>query len=145
MVRLLGSCRSPETRNSVGRHDTPTLAPAHNSFLDLVSTQVGRRSISSRLVRIACVRCSLLRPDPAQRARLEEIRDNLLARIAKAQREGWLGEVDRLKVSLASANDKLAQLDRRNSSRSRATVELGTPTVTPPDQSWRAAHPTNPR
>ncbi|MBS2967179.1 hypothetical protein KGA66_29395, partial [Actinocrinis puniceicyclus] len=29
----------------------------------------------------ACVRCSLLRPDPAQRQRLEEIHDNLQARV----------------------------------------------------------------
>ncbi len=73
----------------------------------------------------ACVRCSLLRPDPAQRARLEEIRDNLLARIAEAEREGWLGEVEGLKVSLAGANDKLAQLDRR--ARDTITVDLGMP------------------
>jgi uncharacterized Zn finger protein len=79
----------------------------------------------------ACVRCSLLRPDPAQRARLEEIRDNLLARIAEAQREGWLGEVEGLQVSLAGANDKLAQLDRCSSSRSPAVVKLGMPTVLP--------------
>ncbi len=89
----------------------------------------------------ACVRCSLLRPDPAQRARLEEIRDNLLARIAEAQREGWLGEVEGLQVSLVGANDKLAQLDRHV--RSHATVDLGIPTVIPPDQSWRAAQTTN--
>ncbi|MET7565983.1 hypothetical protein ABZS95_38695 [Streptomyces sp. NPDC005479] len=49
----------------------------------------------------ACVHCSLLRPDPAQRGRLEEIRDNLLARIAEAERAGWLGEIEGLKVSLA--------------------------------------------
>jgi integrase len=77
----------------------------------------------------ACVRCSLLRPDPAQRARLEEIRDNLTARIAEAQREGWLGEVEGLQVSLAGANDKLAQLDRRDSSHNRTIVELGMPTI----------------
>jgi hypothetical protein len=75
----------------------------------------------------ACVRCSLLRPDPAQRARLEEIRDNLITRIAEAEREGWLGEVEGLQVSLAGANDKLAQLDRR--ARSRTVVDLGIPTV----------------
>lgn len=61
----------------------------------------------------ACVRCSLLQPDPAQRGRLEEIRDNLLARIAEAEREGWLGEVEGLRVSLAGAEDKLVQMDRR--------------------------------
>ncbi|MEU6494204.1 hypothetical protein ABZ890_28045 [Streptomyces sp. NPDC046984] len=59
----------------------------------------------------ACVRCSLLRPDPAQRARLTYIRDNLIARIAEAEREDWLGEVEVLQTSLAGAQDKLAQLD----------------------------------
>ena len=45
----------------------------------------------------------------------------------EADREGWLGEVEGLQVSLAGANDKLAQLDRRT--RSRTTVDLGIPTV----------------
>lgn len=74
----------------------------------------------------ACVRCSLLRPDPAQRQRLEEIHDNLIARIAEAQREGWLGEVEGLQVSLAGAKDKLAQITRRVTG---AVVELPIPTM----------------
>jgi integrase len=61
----------------------------------------------------ACVRCALLWPDPAQRSRLVEIRDNLQARIAEAKREGWLGEVEGLQVSLAGAEQKLTQLDQR--------------------------------
>lgn len=60
----------------------------------------------------ACVRCLMLWPDPAQRDRLVEIRDNLHARIAEAEREGWLGEVDGLRVSLAGDDDKLAQMTR---------------------------------
>jgi len=60
----------------------------------------------------ACLRCSLLRPDPAQRPRLVEIRNNLHARIAEARREGWLGEVDGLQISLTGARQKLDQLDR---------------------------------
>ncbi|MGW3660396.1 hypothetical protein ACWD6R_34235 [Streptomyces sp. NPDC005151] len=44
----------------------------------------------------------MLRPDPAQRHRLVEIRDNLIARIAEAEREGWLGEIEGLQVSLSS-------------------------------------------
>jgi integrase len=72
----------------------------------------------------ACVRCPLLWPDTAQRDRLVEIRDNLLARIAEAEREGWLGEVEGLQVSLAGANDKLAQLDRRARD---TTIDLGMP------------------
>ncbi|MHB8505952.1 MAG: tyrosine-type recombinase/integrase [Acidimicrobiales bacterium] len=60
----------------------------------------------------ACVRCPMLWSDPAQRPRLVEIRDNLTARIAEAERESWLGEVDGLQVSLAGATDKLTQMDR---------------------------------
>ena len=73
----------------------------------------------------ACVRCPMLWPDPAQRGRLVEIRDNLTARIAEAGREGWLGEVDGLEVSLAGAAEKLAQIDRHGSH--TATVQLGRP------------------
>ena len=44
-----------------------------------------------------------LRVDPQQRSRILEIRDNLLARIDEARREGWLGEAEGLNVSLAAA------------------------------------------
>jgi hypothetical protein len=88
----------------------------------------GRAFASSCVHEHACVRCPLLWPDPAQRHRLLEIRDNLSARIAEAEREGWLGEVEGLQVSLAGAEDKLAQIDRRN--RQITTTELGIPTVT---------------
>jgi hypothetical protein len=54
----------------------------------------------------------LLRPDPAQRQRLLDVRDNLIARIDEARREGWLGEVEGLQISLAAARSKLAQLDQ---------------------------------
>jgi hypothetical protein len=65
-------------------------------------------------------------PDPAQRARIVEIRDNLQARIAEAEREGWLGEVEGLQISLAGANDKLAHIDRRPTSQ---LVNLGVPSL----------------
>ncbi|MFD7445774.1 hypothetical protein [Streptomyces sp. NPDC059909] len=71
----------------------------------------------------------MLWPDPAQRDRLVEICDNLLARIAEAEREGWPGEVEGLQVSLAGAEEKLVQLDRRAS---RGVVDLGIPTITSP-------------
>ena len=45
--------------------------------------------------------------------RVTEIRDNLTARIAEADREGWLGEAEGLKISLAGAEGKLAQISRR--------------------------------
>ncbi|GAA1340156.1 hypothetical protein GCM10009647_083720 [Streptomyces sanglieri] len=59
----------------------------------------------------ACVRCSLLQPEPYQRDRLIEIRDNLLDRIAEAQHEGWLGQVEGLEISPAGAEEKLTQPD----------------------------------
>ena len=61
----------------------------------------------------ACLRCSMLWPDPRHASRLLEIRDNLQARVAEATHEGWLGEVEGLEISLAGANDKLTQLDQR--------------------------------
>jgi hypothetical protein len=69
------------------------------------------------------LRCALHWPDPAQRPRITEIRDNLIARIAEAEREGWLGETEGLKISLAGAEDKLTQIDRR----ARRTTDLGMP------------------
>ncbi|MFF3126635.1 integrase [Streptomyces sp. NPDC057908] len=75
----------------------------------------------------ACIRCPMLWPDPAQRDRLVEIRGSLLARIAEAEREGWFGEVQGLQVSLAGAEDKLAQLDAEQTRRGTA-VDLGMPT-----------------
>ena len=80
----------------------------------------------------ACVRCPILWPDPVQRDRLVEIRDNLHARIAEAEREGWLGEVEGLRVSLAGAEDKLAQVDRRRGN--STIVDLGIPTTGGRDQ-----------
>ena len=68
----------------------------------------------------------MLRIDPAQRPRLEEIRDNLLARITEAEREGWTGEAEGLKVSLDAANNNLAQSDRTTARRAEH-VSLGIP------------------
>ncbi|WP_438307042.1 tyrosine-type recombinase/integrase (plasmid) [Streptomyces sp. HUAS TT11] len=75
----------------------------------------------------ACLRCAILRPDPAERPRLIEIRDNLIDRIAEAKREGWLGEVEGLETSLAGANDKLVQMDAATA-RAASAVDLGMPT-----------------
>ncbi|MGY3677037.1 hypothetical protein [Streptomyces sp. TE33382] len=68
--------------------------------------------------------CSLLRPDPAQLCRIEKIRDNLVARIAEAEREGRLGEVEGLRGGPAGAEDELAQITRRTA---RALADLPVP------------------
>ncbi len=73
----------------------------------------------------SCLRCPLLRPDPAQRERLLEVRDNLIARIAEARQHGWLGEVDGLQISLNGAREKLSQLDQISSP--KTGVDLGLP------------------
>ncbi len=59
----------------------------------------------------ACIRCPLLRPDPAQRPRVVQIGDNLHARVKEARREGWAGEIEGLQVSLAATRQKLDQAD----------------------------------
>lgn len=61
---------------------------------------------------------------PAQRPRLTEIRGNLAARIAEAEQQGWLGEAEGLRVSLA-AEGKLSELDER--ARRASVINLGIP------------------
>ncbi|MGX4690733.1 tyrosine-type recombinase/integrase [Streptomyces sp. JNUCC 63] len=75
----------------------------------------------------ACIRCTVLIVDPDDRGRLEEICENLEARIVEAQREGWLGEVEGLSASLAAAEEKIARLDARQEQR-ESPVFLGIPT-----------------
>jgi hypothetical protein len=70
-----------------------------------------------------------LRPDPAHRARLEEIHDNLEARIIEAKREGWLGEVEGLQISYSGVKDKLAQIGAALQRQTGAT-NLGMPSFT---------------
>lgn len=69
----------------------------------------------------ACIRCPMLRPDPAQRSRLEEILARLHQRLTEARERGWLGEIEGIEVSISTAKDKLAQMSR--------IVTLGLPTT----------------
>jgi hypothetical protein len=55
--------------------------------------------------------------------------------------EGWLGEIEGLKISLADANDKLAQIDSRGGS--RQPVDLGFPAI-PPQQQRENTMPVSP-
>ncbi len=86
----------------------------------------------------SCLRCPLLRPDPAERGRLTQIRDNLLDRITEAETNRWFGEAEGLKVSLAGAQDKLAQMGQITARRETA-VNLGIPTFT--EAAGRATDP----
>jgi hypothetical protein len=74
----------------------------------------------------SCIRCPMLRVDPAQRHRLRQIRDSLTARITEAEREGWTGEAEGLKVSLAAADARLAETGTAAARRNTA-ADLGMP------------------
>lgn len=53
-------------------------------------------------------------------------RDNVLARITEAEREGWVSELEGLEVSLAGTQDKFAQLDADQTRQGRS-IDLGMP------------------
>ena len=80
----------------------------------------------------ACIRCPMLRIDPAQRRRLEEIIRSLAARIDEAAANGWLGEVQGLRISLKAAQDKLASLDRAARLRTTGPIALPMPLLPEP-------------
>ncbi len=73
----------------------------------------------------ACVRCPLLRVDPDQMRRLEEIHANLLDRLEEAKDQGWLGEVAAIETTLAAAAQKLKAMHELAAS----SVHLGMPDV----------------
>ncbi|MFD7948849.1 hypothetical protein [Streptomyces sp. NPDC059744] len=71
----------------------------------------------------------MLRVDPQQRRRLEEIIRNLGDRIEEARANGWLGEAQGLQIRLEAARNKLASLDGLTRTRNRAPVTLGMPII----------------
>ena len=89
----------------------------------------GRAYGTSCIHEHSCIRCPLLRPDPAQRPRLAGIRDNLRDRITEAQQHHWAGEAEGLKVSLAAATAKLTQMDEL-AARQATAADLGMPAFT---------------
>ena len=102
-----------------GEYRTPTDAEweqflGHFERRKLATGLCGRAFGTPCIHEHSCLRCALHWPDPAQRPR-----------IAEAEREGWLGEAEGLKISLAGAQDKLAQIDRR----SHHTTDLGMPAI----------------
>jgi integrase len=77
----------------------------------------------------ACVRCPLLRVDPAQMPRLEEIRANLGDRLTEAREQGWLGEVAAIETTMAAAAQKLEAM--RGLTTRHASIHLGMPDIRP--------------
>ncbi len=96
----------------------------------------------------SCLRCPLLRPDPAERSRLVQIRDNLIDRIAEAEsKPAGSAKPRACKSASPVPASKLAQMDLIADRRS-ATVNLGMPgfadaagrTVTNPARLQPARH-----
>jgi site-specific recombinase XerD len=68
----------------------------------------------------ACLRCPVLQVSPKMLPRLQEIEADLLTRRARADSEGWLGEIEGLDLTLAFLRDKRKRLER-------TTTSLGMP------------------
>lgn len=81
------------------------------------------------MFREACVRCPLLRVDPAQLPRLKEIHINLADRLQEAKEQGWLGEVATIETTIAAAEQKLIAM--RGQAAHRTTTSLGMPGTGP--------------
>jgi site-specific recombinase XerD len=60
----------------------------------------------------ACVRCPMLRMDPAQLPRLLQIEQNTLELLTEARAHGWEGETTGLEETLVHIADKKAQVER---------------------------------
>ena len=142
--RCSRKCAAPATLGPSSREPTLTHTPTdaewdeflgHFERRKLALGDCGRAYGTSCQHEHSCIRCPVLRVDPAQRSRLETIRDNLSDRVAEAEEAGWLGEADGLRTSLAAAEEKLAELDHR--ARQQATVFLATPSL--PEMTARTA------
>ncbi len=66
---------------------------------------------------------------PAQIDRPQDIIDNLNERITEAKQQGWIGDVEGLRVTLNSAELKLAQMYKLQHHQDREIIELGIPRV----------------
>jgi hypothetical protein len=63
----------------------------------------------------------MLRPDPTQRPRLEELIEALENRKLEAEERGWFGELEGIEISVNAAREKLRQMTMQ--------VSLGMPTA----------------
>jgi hypothetical protein len=70
----------------------------------------------------------MLNINPRMLPRLDEIEDDLLARRGRAEREGWLGEVEGIDLTLTFLRQKRDQTQRLARI---APVELGLPSIRP--------------
>ena len=84
----------------------------------------------------ACLRCPMLNINPKMLPRLDEIESDLLARRARAEHEGWLGEVEGIDLTLTFLRQKREETQRLARI---APIGTGTPVVLRSDGSARPA------
>ncbi len=73
----------------------------------------------------ACVRCPMLHVSPTMIGRLDELEADLIARRNRAHREGWLGEIEGLNLTLSHLRGKRDQT--RRLARATGLVQLDLP------------------
>jgi hypothetical protein len=91
----------------------------------------------------ACVRCPMLRMDPAQLPRLVEIEQDTHRLLAEARERGWDGEAAGLETTLQHITEKKAQVERIQATSTTAPtgkpivwLSLGPPA---PKRTWNSA------
>lgn len=72
----------------------------------------------------ACIRCPMLQVSPKMISRLDDLEADLITRRARAQAEGWAGEIEGLDLTLQLLRAKRDDTHRRTQ---RPTVDLGVP------------------
>jgi site-specific recombinase XerC len=78
----------------------------------------------------ACIRCPMLNINPKMLSRLAELEDDLQIRRARAEAEGWLGEIEGIDLTMRFLAHKRQQTTRL--SQVTGTVGLGMPSIRPP-------------
>ena len=99
-----------------------TRAPVRSLAVALEGGQAG--AVVSSVNGTSGARCS--GPTPPSGVGSRRSGTTCIDRIAEAEREGWLGEIEGLKVSLAGTEDKLAQIDTSLQRQDQA-VHIGMP------------------
>lgn len=73
----------------------------------------------------ACIRCPMLHVNPKMLDRFAELEDDLRARRARAEAEGWLGEIEGIDLTLHFLAGEREQANRMQ--QITRTVGLGVP------------------
>lgn len=75
----------------------------------------------------ACLRCPMLRVNPARKDRLIRKKASIEKDLITAQRQGWVGEIGILQITLAGAEQKLKQME--SAAVKPSSVSLGMPAL----------------